>query len=146
MRYEITTFSDGLEVVKDLIPLITSGIEGHKINVQPSYYMAAEQVGYGFGLIAYDGNKPVGFVATFLMPHQHTGEFHAYGDVIFVLPEYRETMVPGRLIVLAEKEAKARGARFYIWSAREDSPLSQVLTKRVPPKLRYKTFVRELWA
>lgn len=145
MRYEITTFSDGLEVVKDLIPLITSGIEGHKINIQPSFYRMADEANFGFAHIAYDGERPVGFVATLLMSHQHTGEFHAYGDVIFVLPEYRTTLVPGRLIVLAEKEAKARGARFYIWSAREDSPLSQVLTKRVPSTRRYKQFVRELW-
>lgn len=146
MRYETTNFTDGLEILKDIFPKVQaeSGIDGHELNLQDGFYKAVDRQGIGIGIIAYEGDKPVGFVGSFLTPYQQTGELMGFCDVIYVLPEYRHTTVAGQLIIRTEREAKRRGATMFSWSARVDSPLSQVFLKRVPSKHRYYRFIREL--
>jgi GNAT superfamily N-acetyltransferase len=50
-------------------------------------------------------------------------------DALFVMPEYRSTMVPGRLIKLAEAEAAKRGATHFYWHTRAGTPLAETLER-----------------
>jgi len=62
-------------------------------------------------IIAYDGEKMVGYVIIFLAPHMHySDDVFAMVDVIFVDPEYRNSKVGIVLINNAERLCREEGA------------------------------------
>jgi GNAT superfamily N-acetyltransferase len=104
-----------------------------KPNVQA--YAALESAGLLIGLIAYDGEQPIGYAVTVLNhSHLHYADLAtAMNDVLFVLPEYRGASRAGlRLIAETERIAKERGAQLVMWHAKRDTALEGLL-----PRLGY---------
>ena len=89
--------------------------------------------GDSFGIVAFDGERPIGFVSVFVGPDPHTSRTVALNDSIYVLPEYRVRGVGGQLFVRAEREARARGVAVFFWQVGIDSPLDRALRRRCEP-------------
>lgn len=117
----------------------------HPHDVCREVYSAMDVAHGGFGIIALDDSEVVaGFISIFLVKHQLTGELHAVHDVFYVKPAYRKAGVSGRLILLAERQAKQRGAKFIVWSSRKNSSLAKTFERRVNERFQFIQFVREL--
>lgn len=147
MRYELVTFSEGLSICDHLFEEVwqeAGVLAGHKLNPNKDGYRAVDLIHGGFAIIAFDQDTAVGFTTIFMSLHNLTSELSATHDILYVRPEYRERGVSGRLILLAEKEAKKRGAKFFIWGAPKGSPLAQVFERRVPESNQAMQFIREL--
>lgn len=91
---------------------------------------ALDAVGLSFSLVAFDGERPVGLCSVFISVHPQTTGLFATNDTIFCMQVYRSRGVGGRLIVLAEREAKQRGCIAFQWQSAVGSSLATALAKR----------------
>ena len=84
-----------------------------------------------FVVTVLDGDKFVGASCSYTCssPVMKGGEY-ATNLFIYVKPEYRNTLVPGRLIKTTEKVAKKKGVKSYCWDVDSSSPLIPALNKR----------------
>lgn len=148
MRYEIVTFEDGIKRCEHLFEDVrreTEFLPSHPLDVCREVYSVMDATHGGFGIIALDDSEGVaGFISIFLAKHRLTGELHAIHDVFYVKPAYRKAGVSGRLILLAERQAKQRGAKFIVWASRRNSPLAKTFERRVNESFQFIQFVREL--
>ena len=86
--------------------------------------------GLMFALVAYDGDRIVGYCTVLVGPHLHNrAVVVASHDALFVDPSFRG-LVSGRLMRAAEVEAKRRGAVRFLWHTRAGTGLSEVLQRR----------------
>lgn len=144
MRYELMSSLELLQKHRDLLERNFSE-SGNGGTFQPSgdIYRALADGTEGFAYAVYDGDKVVGAASVFVAPHQHNGELTAQNDTIFVLPEYRNTAVSGRLFVLCEREARRRGCTAFQWTCAVMSPMTAALAKREHAACQI-TFTRSL--
>jgi GNAT superfamily N-acetyltransferase len=91
-------------------------------------YRAMVDCGMMFAIAAFDGVELVGYCAVMVVRHPFNKTVViASNNALFVKPEYRRGLLPGRLILSAEKEAKARGASRFSWQCRAGTPLAKML-------------------
>lgn len=92
-----------------------------------AYQLMVEQ-GLLFALGAFDGDALVGYCTVTVIGHPYNKAIRiASNDALFVAPNYRNGLLPGKLILRAEKEAKARGASRFSWHCRAGTPLADML-------------------
>lgn len=144
MRYELTS---SLELLRKHWKLMEQNFHetGNGVVFQPSedFYREISAGTDGFAYVVYDGDKAIGAASVFVSPHQHSGELTAMNDTIFVLPEYRNTAVPGRLFVMCEREAARRGCATFQWACNKGSPMAVALARREHAACQI-TFTRSL--
>jgi len=146
MRYELTTLLDGAEKCKHLFPdaMAEAGLPGRSFAFQETIYRALD-AGESFGVIAWDEGEVAGFVSVFMSIATHFDGVVGSNDVLYVVPKYRNTLVPGRLMVFAEREAKRRGAIAFDWAANNKTSLDESLSKRpLVYRLSQKHYLKEL--
>lgn len=91
-------------------------------------YKAMCDAGVLFALAAFDGDDMVGYCTVAVTSHPFNRTIRmASNDALFVKPEYRAGLLPGRLMRRAEQEAKAQGASRFLWHCRAGTPLAQTL-------------------
>ena len=113
MRYE--QFS--VDRILDILQLGTAmHAEGDYSSVPFDNELAAQYIfdrvikdGSGFGVIAYDGDKPVGLIAGGVANFFFSPATYAYDHVWYVLPEYRGSRTALRLLKMFESWSKAQG-------------------------------------
>ena len=93
-------------------------------------YQAVVDLGLMFVLGAFDGNEMIGYCTMTVTNHMHNPAIKvASNDALFVRPDHRG-IIAGRLIIGAEREAKARGAARILWHTRAGTNLANIFTKR----------------
>ncbi len=93
-------------------------------------YKAAYEAGLCFAVAAFVDEEVVGYCTVGVIRHPHSkGVIFASNDALFVKPEYRSGLIPGRLIATAETEAKRRGAVRFTWHCRIGTTLAEMLIK-----------------
>ena len=93
-------------------------------------YQRLHDAGLVFAMVALDGVEVEGYCSVTVVPHPHNPAVTvASNDALFVAPRWRSTLLPGRLIRLAEQEAAARGARRFTWHCRAGTPLAAMLAR-----------------
>ena len=146
MRYELTTLMNGAEICKHLFhdAMTEAGMPGRSFAFQETIYRALD-AGESFGVIAFDGEEVAGFVSVFISVATHFDGVVGSNDVLYVAPKYRNTLVPGRLMIFAEREAKRRGAIAFDWAANNKTSLDDSLSKRPDVyRLSQKHYLKEL--
>jgi len=100
-------------------------------NPDIGFYNRAFDMGILFGVIAIDQNQEVvAYASVAVVPHQHNHTvLFGNNDAIFVHPDYRNSLLSGRLIKLSESEAKLRGATMFMWHCRHNTGLLDMFLK-----------------
>ncbi len=94
-------------------------------------YVACEQAGAFFMLVARENGAMVGYSANFIAQHLHYSALrYANNDVLFLAKDHRKGSLGLRLIRETEREAKARGAQLLVWHAKPGTSLDVVLPKK----------------
>jgi ribosomal protein S18 acetylase RimI-like enzyme len=79
--------------------------------------------GWGLGIIAFQNNRPVGFVAGSLGPDTTTDEIHGHIVALWVEPEHRRRGLGRYLRSLAEEHFARTGVRkVKIWTGLHNQP------------------------
>lgn len=131
MRYEVVKLTEVIRTCKPLIEanFAETGTCG-SLKLDMNLYDALDD-SPSFGIVAFGrDDKPVGMVSVFVSKHQHTQELVATNDTLYCTPEYRKVGLGGRLFLLAEKEAKARGVKYFQWAVHEGSGMDRALARR----------------
>jgi predicted GNAT superfamily acetyltransferase len=82
--------------------------------VPEQMFVVAQESG-GHVLVAFDGDKPVGFALAFAGVH-HDGKAHLHSHMVGVIPEYQNRGV-GRILKLAQRDhAIMRGIHLIEWT------------------------------
>lgn len=147
MKFETMTLKQAFPVVRGLLleNFDETGLPGRKLKVHEATYEALSAAGAGFAIVAFDYERPVGFASVFLSIHQHTSELCATNDSLFLLPAYRRGALGGQLIVRAEREARKRGARFFLWQCVSDTQIDRALSSRASSyRLFQRIYLKEL--
>ena len=124
-----------LEIVNPatLIPHITDLLASNwsetgfdfPFNPDVSAYERMHELGICFAVAAIDGESVVGYCSVFVTKHPHSKDILIAGnDALFISQNHRNTLLAGRIIKEAEKEAKRRGANRFIWHCRWGTPLA----------------------
>lgn len=93
-------------------------------------YRTMTDCGLLFALGAFDKDELVGYCAVMVVRHIfNKNVIVASNNALFVAPDYRKSLLPGRLILRAEKEAKARGASRFSWQCRAGTRLAEMLKR-----------------
>lgn len=102
-----------------------------ELNPSLDVYQAAVKAGVMFALVATNNaGEIVGYCTTAITNHPfNPAVIVAANDALFVKKEYRG-ILSARLIVAAEKEAKARGASRFLWHTRAGTDFSSMLLRR----------------
>lgn len=94
-------------------------------------YRALFDAGACFGVLATDGDRPIGYCTVVVTTHMHnTDVLVASSDAIFVAPKARGGTVSGRLLLEAEAEAGRRGAVRFAWHCRAGTAFADALISR----------------
>lgn len=145
MRYEFVTLKHGADLCGFLFDEVfkEAGVPGRAFTLCEEIYDALD-ASLSFGIIAYDGDQVAGFCSVYVYPAAHYCALVAANDVIYVQPSYRNTLLAGRLMAMAEREAKQRGATLFQWAAGDKTPLDLALSKRSSYRLLQKVYFKEL--
>ena len=93
-------------------------------------YQALYEAGMIFAIAAINTVGVAGYCTVSITPHLHNPEIIvAANDALFVDKPHRRGTLGARIIVAAEKEAKARGAGRFIWHCRAGTGLAKTLCK-----------------
>lgn len=94
-------------------------------------YERIEAAGNLFVLMAYDGDKLIGYSVNILATNLHyAGLLMAQNDVLFIAKDYRAGRTGIRLMDETERVAAKRGARMMLWHAKEGTNLDKLLPRR----------------
>jgi GNAT superfamily N-acetyltransferase len=97
-------------------------------NPDVAAYRRMYEAGMLFAVAAFDDEKLIGYCTVTVIPHPHNPSvIVAANDALFVTPEYRNGVAAGRLILVAQNEAKRRGAVKFSWHCRYGTPLAEML-------------------
>jgi GNAT superfamily N-acetyltransferase len=146
-RVQITRVGaiEGYQLVKDLLPRHYEEVAKFKdvslINPDLDRYEAADRNGRFIALVATVGSDVLGYSANFLNTNLHYSDLlFCQNDVLYVVPEARQSRVGLSLIRETVKLARAAGARLMLWHAKEGTPLDALL-----PRLKYEV-LDKIWA
>jgi GNAT superfamily N-acetyltransferase len=94
------------------------------------FYVSMQQAGFVFALGAFHDDQLHGYAIVTVAPHPfNPGVRVASVNPLYVDPQFRGGLLPGRLILLAEEKARERGAAKLYMHARAGTALDKVLTK-----------------
>lgn len=105
---------------------------GFPLKPQLEMYQRVQACGVWFAIGAFDAHgNVIGYSSAAITPHLFNPEIVVCAsDALFVLPEHRNRITAGRLMVSTEREARRRGARYMMWHTRAGTPLARMLRKR----------------
>lgn len=93
-----------------------------------------EKAGSFFVLTARVQGKVVGYHGIFITPALHYKDLTvASSDVLFLVPEYRDSPVGGKLMQASTKYSKRLGAKAFLWKAKKGTRLDQLMQKMQVP-------------
>lgn len=93
-------------------------------------YKKLEAAGCLASLFAYAGNEIVGYSVNIISNHLHYVDLKfAQNDILFVLPEYRNSPLGTRLIRKTEELCRSKGALILNWHAKDKTTLFQILPR-----------------
>lgn len=104
----------------------------HLMILNPNWekYQQMERSGLLLILAAFDGDKAVGYSLNIVTKHLHYKDLvYSNNDVLFVSKDYRGTKAGIKLILEAEKACKAKGSKFHILHAKQDTALDKLLPR-----------------
>lgn len=131
MRIEIVNPAEWIPQITDLLDANWHET-GFDFDFDPDVqsYQRLHDLGVAFAVACFDGEEVVGYCTVCVVPHPHNkAVLFASNDALFVLPGYRKGTAPGRIIAASEAEAKARGAQFFAWHCRANTPLAEMLQR-----------------
>ena len=145
MRYELIKPSQASEVCGSLLEenFKESGMPGFEFSLSEEVYKALDATP-SFIIVAFDDEVVVGLCSVYVIPATHYNALVASNDTLYVSPAYRKTLVAGRLMAMAEREARQRGATLFQWAAGEGTPLDLALSKRSSYRLFQKIYLKEM--
>lgn len=91
-----------------------------------------------------DSGEPVAVASVIIARDPHHSVITATNDTLYVRPEYRASILPGRLFFALEREARFRGAERFQWRVPCGSGLERALEKRQAYRRRETLFEKEL--
>lgn len=92
-------------------------------------YNKLYEAGFMYAVIALVDDEPVGYCSVMISPHAHNRDIViAKNDALFVHPDYRNTLLPGRLIKVSEAESKKRGADSFYWHCKTNTGMANMLS------------------
>ena len=101
------------------------------LNLNTDQYFLLEHHQRMFAHFIFDGEDVVGYCTAFINKHlQNKQIVLCVSDAMYIKPDYRSSIISGRLIKAVEKEAKRRGAAQMVWVAKEHSTFHKALVKR----------------
>lgn len=93
-------------------------------------FQRLEDMGNMLSLVAFDGERVVGYSINLLSTHLHYKELIVmHNDMLYLDPEYRKGRLGLRLIKATQQAAKLRGVRMLTWHAKPDTALALLLPK-----------------
>jgi hypothetical protein len=93
-------------------------------------YIAMEEAGLLFSLVAREGPEIVGYSVNFIGQHLHYSRLRfASNDVLFVSKKHRAS-IGLRLIKATRQAAAAHGAKVMHWHAKPGTPLEAILRRQ----------------
>lgn len=145
MRYELIKPSQALAVCGSLLEqnFNESGMPGFKFSLSEEIYKALDAT-QSFIIVAFDEDVVVGLCSVYVIPATHYNALVASNDTLYVSPAYRKSLIAGRLMAMAEREAKQRGATLFQWAAGDATPLDLALSKRSSYRLFQKIYLKEM--
>jgi GNAT superfamily N-acetyltransferase len=82
-----------------------------------------QELGVLHNILVYKEDRLVGYSILLIQPHLHYADnVYAYVDVIYVLPEYRGTMLGAKLLLETERQAKDAGSSVIMHHAKPYVP------------------------
>ena len=81
-------------------------------------------------VIALDNTTLAGFSAFSICQHSRSDNFFGSNLYFYVKPQYRHTLVPGKLIKYSEELAFTKGCLEFKWEVSFDSSLKETFDKR----------------
>ncbi len=133
------TFSDKIESMYSLFEQHYDEVAKNKevmvLKDDRLKYETAERTGNMFSLFAYYEGQIVGYSVNFIVNHLHYADLViGMNDLLFVVPEHRNSVIGLRLIRQTERLAREKGIKLFTWHAKENTSLAKIL-----PALRYQT-------
>lgn len=102
-----------------------------ELDVDAQRYAQLQQLGVMFAFGAFVGDDLVGYATAVVVPHLFNRQvLVCHTDAMFMAPEHRASILPGRLMQAVEGEAARRGARLVMWHARAGTGLADMLRHR----------------
>jgi len=94
-------------------------------------YVALLEAGILLALVATGrDDEVIGYCTAMVVAHPfNLAVIYCASDALYVKPEYRKGIVPGRLMKATERRAKARGARMISWHTRAGTALADTMIR-----------------
>lgn len=132
MDYRIVNPADWIPKIRPLLDKnwAETGFD-FEFNPSIEFYDVLYKQGIGFAVAATDSSgNVVGYCTVCVTSHPYNPEIiMGSNDALFVDPEYRNSLIPARLIKHAEAEATRRGASRFMWHCRSGTDFSGMLLK-----------------
>lgn len=120
---------------------------GFDFECKPNWgaYRHLESLGITFVIGAFHEGALVGYSIGFVMPHSFNPDVvFCTTDSMCIAREHRGTLLPGRMLLATEQEARMRGAQYILWHTRSGTPLPEMLAARPEYKPADTVLMKEL--
>jgi ribosomal protein S18 acetylase RimI-like enzyme len=117
-----------LEEGKDIIQRHWDELENNKdkiqLNPDVKQYELLQNNNILHNLVAYKHDKMIGYSVIYIHPHVHcAGSVYASVDVIYVVPECRNTRIGAKLLLATEKLCKDKKVDVILYGAKPNAPM-----------------------
>lgn len=93
-------------------------------------YRKLHDAGLMFAVAAFIDSCIVGYCTVTVVGHPHNPSVKvASNDALFVMAEYRNGLLPGRIMTTAVREARRRGASRFTWHCRAGTDFADMLLR-----------------
>lgn len=107
-------------------------------------YAALDKYTPSFAIVARDEIEPIGLIVVLVSRHPHTSALFAQNDTLFVRKEFRNIPVGAVLFTKAEREARSRGAKVFLWDVPHGSSIDRALARRTEYRDAHTLYFKEL--
>lgn len=141
--FEFGELFDGTTMWPDAF--LESGEPGQILGFRRDFYMKLKD--NAVILAAFDDDKPVGWCGGRVTCSTYSRSLFLAQEAFYLLPEYRNGLLPGRLMKEFERLGKELGVDGVIWSAHPGSPFERTLARhyKVFSTLYFKDLREKEW-
>ena len=116
--------------------------QGEFVGFNLRLYKTLEQHQMSLIMAAFADDTPVGWCGGYTSNDTYCGGFLMAQESIYIVPEYRNGMLPGRLMRAFEQEAERfPDCRGVLWTVHPGSPLERTLERHY--RLYSKNYIKE---
>lgn len=146
MTYDTMPIIEAISLCRPLLELNfdETGFPVGMLDPDLSAYAALDKHTPSFAIVARDGLEPVGLAVVFVLRHPHTSTLFAQNDTLFVRKDRRNVPVGAVLFAKAEREARARGAKAFLWDVPQGSTIDRALARRCEYRDAHTLYFKEL--